>query len=240
MLINQILIGQEQQQTLYAEYMFNNTNNEEFSKVALYINPNVAYSEFISSYQTNKEVQEDEYGNMNVKIPVKDTIGKQFYANGDRIIFRDHIYNNKKFEPVIVNEKTPPFNWELKPDTLTVKGYFCNTAKLNFRGRTYNVWYTTEIPTQFGPWKFFGLPGLIIKIETTDRTISFDLTMLKFIDNYEFEIPKLGKEISFQDYATYQEKVADDFVNKLKSKLPRGVEVNIDNNELNGIEKNFR
>ena len=216
MLVKQALFSQGDR-TILAEYSFNNTNTNVYSEVVLYINSDAAYSEFKNIYNPKKEIQEDEYGNLNVKIPIKDTLGKQFYLKKDTIVFRDHIYKNKKFEPVIVNEKTPAFQWELKSDTLTLKGYFCNTAKLNFRGRSYNVWYTTEIPTQFGPWKFFGLPGLIIKIETTDRSISFDLANIKSLERYQLEAPKLGKHISFQDYIKYQEMVAEDFVNKLKS-----------------------
>ena len=33
-----------------------------------------------------------------------------------------------------------------------------------FRGRTYKAWYTMEIEIEEGPWKFHGLPGLIVEI----------------------------------------------------------------------------
>ncbi|WP_297063293.1 GLPGLI family protein, partial [uncultured Duncaniella sp.] len=33
------------------------------------------------------------------------------------------------------------------------------------RGRNWTAWYTEEIPITDGPWKFGGLPGLILKVE---------------------------------------------------------------------------
>jgi len=40
--------------------------------------------------------------------------------------------------------------------------YDCRRAIGKFRGREYEVWYTTDIPIPGGPFKLGGLPGLIL------------------------------------------------------------------------------
>jgi hypothetical protein len=37
-------------------------------------------------------------------------------------------------------------------------------ATTSFAGRNYEAWFTPEIPISDGPYKFYGLPGLIFKI----------------------------------------------------------------------------
>ncbi|MEG1650143.1 MAG: GLPGLI family protein, partial [Rikenellaceae bacterium] len=42
-------------------------------------------------------------------------------------------------------------------------------------GREYEAWFTTEIPISEGPWKFYGLPGLIAKLHDKQKHYSFEL-----------------------------------------------------------------
>lgn len=43
--------------------------------------------------------------------------------------------------------------------------YECLLAESDYHGRRWKAWFTPEIPMQYGPWKFHGLPGLILKAE---------------------------------------------------------------------------
>ena len=55
-------------------------------------------------------------------------------------------------------------NWEITEDTMTVLNYLCHKATTSFRGRDYVAWFTLDIPVNEGPWKLYGLPGLILKV----------------------------------------------------------------------------
>ena len=67
-------------------------------------------------------------------------------------------------------ESTPDIVWTLTDDTLTVGGYYCQTAMATHRGVAWTVCYTEEIPSSAGPWQLRGLPGLIVKAESEAHT----------------------------------------------------------------------
>jgi len=64
--------------------------------------------------------------------------------------------------------------WEIKKDTATILSYSCQKAVTEFRGRTWEAWFTSEIPINNGPWKFGGLPGLIMKISDSQHYFVFE------------------------------------------------------------------
>jgi len=81
-------------------------------------------------------------------------------------------------------------NWEITSDTETVLDYVCQKAKLHFRGRDYEAWFAPDIPINDGPWKFMGLPGLILKVNDTNGLIAFDCIGLQNLETTVFiEIP---------------------------------------------------
>lgn len=86
----------------------------------------------------------------------------------------DKIFNNT----YVYQEQIPEFNWSIKPDKKMVAGYSCQKATTSFAGRAYEAWFTTDVPISEGPYKFSGLPGLIVAIEDTQHFFSFQLTSL--------------------------------------------------------------
>ena len=70
-------------------------------------------------------------------------------------------------------ETITPQAWQITTDTATILGYPCQKANAIFRGRNYEAWFSLEIPINDGPWKFFGLPGLIMKVIDSENLFSF-------------------------------------------------------------------
>ena len=70
-------------------------------------------------------------------------------------------------------ETIRPQEWQIVAETATILGYHCQKATATFRGRNYEAWFSPEIPVNDGPWKFFGLPGLILKVSDTEEIFSF-------------------------------------------------------------------
>jgi GLPGLI family protein len=76
----------------------------------------------------------------------------------------------------LYEEKHPIQEWKIQRDTSTISGYKCQKATCTFRGRDYIAWFTNEIPINNGPYKFGGLPGLIVQIGDTKSHHIFQLT----------------------------------------------------------------
>lgn len=113
------------------------------------------------------------------KIP-KSNFSFEIYKkiNFDTIVTIDKILNDK----FIFSEKINN-NWSILSDTLTINGYHCKKAIQKFKGREYTAWFTTKIPISDGPYKFKGLPGLIIKMYDKRNHYSFQLSGFEYYDN---------------------------------------------------------
>ncbi|MDE5685756.1 MAG: GLPGLI family protein [Paramuribaculum sp.] len=63
-------------------------------------------------------------------------------------------------------EETPgQLQWTIGDVSKEILGYECIAAETDYHGRHWTVWFAPEIPIQNGPWKFDGLPGLILEAE---------------------------------------------------------------------------
>ncbi len=66
-------------------------------------------------------------------------------------------------------EPLPQLAWHYVQDSNTsIIGYECQEATTEFAGRTYKASFTTELPLPYGPYKFGGLPGLILRIQDNE------------------------------------------------------------------------
>ena len=135
--------------------------------------------------------------------------GTYRHNSHDFSLFRDAVlYKNYKTNKLQILDKidTSPFvyedelksqTWEIQHDTLTIQGYLCQKATCYYRGRNYEAWFTPEIPISEGPWKFFGLPGLIVKIYDTQRHYDFELAGFQKSDKIiNMTIPGKPQKIS--------------------------------------------
>ena len=82
-------------------------------------------------------------------------------------------YSAKNYYLHFIKEAKPVINWKLEDETKKIGSFECSKAVCNFRGREYTAWYTTRIPLPFGPWKFQGLPGLILEVYNKNQDIYF-------------------------------------------------------------------
>lgn len=80
--------------------------------------------------------------------------------------------------------------WQIKKDTTTISGLLAFKAECKYGGREWAAWFSPEIPISEGPYKFSGLPGLIIKLESSDGDYQFTLAGLTKQQNQRPDLPK--------------------------------------------------
>ena len=76
-------------------------------------------------------------------------------------------------------EACPPQEWTLYQETKTIWGYKCQKATCHWRGRDFVAWFAPDIHVKRGPWRFNGLPGLILKVYDTKRLYTFEVVSIK-------------------------------------------------------------
>ncbi len=76
-------------------------------------------------------------------------------------------------------ENKPVLKWAILSGRKVIANYPCQNATVEFRGRKYEAWFTTEIPISVGPYKFGGLPGLILEIQDSNQNYTFRCIGLK-------------------------------------------------------------
>ena len=69
-----------------------------------------------------------------------------------------------------------PMQWSLTGEAEQVGDYQCQKAVTSFGGREWTAWFCPDIPVDGGPYKFRGLPGLILKVEDSEKHFSWTMT----------------------------------------------------------------
>lgn len=97
--------------------------------------------------------------------------GKYTYAN--KLMIKAFTYK----------EELPKIKWQLVDSTATVCDYECQMAIGTVQGRTWKVYYTTDVPLSYGPWLLGGLPGLVLKAEDSEHLFSFEAIGVENVDD---------------------------------------------------------
>lgn len=76
--------------------------------------------------------------------------------------------------------KEPKLEWILLNKKSFINGINCSLAKtITDTGDTFYAWYSMDYPFSEGPFRFKGLPGLILKIFNQNNTIEIEALAIK-------------------------------------------------------------
>lgn len=79
----------------------------------------------------------------------------------------------------LVLENSKKIDWKILPEKNKIFNYNVQKATTTLYGRKWVAWFASDIPVQDGPSLFYGLPGLILKIEDTLGDHAFTLLSTK-------------------------------------------------------------
>ncbi len=132
-------------------------------------------------------------------------------------------WNGSITEKAIQKDGTPliaewqaDLEWVIKDEYKTINGYkvrkAVTPAYLKAPGETWDygdaiAWFTEEIPVSAGPDRYYGLPGLIVRLEHSRRkNVFFTLTSITFDKVPEISKPEGGIRVS-KDQIIRQNKI---------------------------------
>lgn len=161
------------------------------------------------------------------------------------IVFNDFKKNKTYFKTIVAYEKLyvqePQYtmHWKKINGTKKFGKRVCKKAQTSFRGRTYTAWYSPEIITNIGPWKFKNTPGLIFEIYDTDKVLHIKLNrfnLYKKSNINSWNLEKKQRIISLKEYIKKKSKEQDVVLERLNSRLPKGAKPFVKNKGQKQIE----
>ena len=120
---------------------------------------------------------------MIMKVPVRGMTTYVFKNHPDgKVTVLDNIFTDEFQYEDDIN----PQEWDLQEDSVkTIHGHECQKATCNFRGREWTAWFALDVPISDGPWKFSGLPGLIMEVYDKGVQHYFCINGLQQMDSAE-------------------------------------------------------
>ncbi|MCM1142937.1 MAG: GLPGLI family protein [Muribaculum sp.] len=131
-------------------------------------------------------------------------------------------------------------HWNICDSVTSIAGYSSMLAIGNFHGRTWKVWFTTDLPWQDGPWMLSGLPGLIIKAYDTSNLYSFNLIELEEIRNLPDYWNNDTKKTNRKDFLRKKYKTLVNSVNSFNAEFGTSITNANDTRYLEGLEPDFK
>ncbi|KIA88248.1 GLPGLI family protein [Kaistella jeonii] len=175
-LIYQVALSQTHR-FFYEVKFLNDTINKEYLEdiVVLDVNPENIKS-YSNNYLITDSMRQKARSELSFVQPIfKNKISKSI--NSDAFKNFESIYNN--YYSIETEDK---MIWTISSEKKEIGSLKVQKAETDFGGRHWIAWFSTDLPFPYGPYKFSGLPGLILKIADSQNQYEFN-----FIKNRNFK-----------------------------------------------------
>jgi GLPGLI family protein len=134
----------------------------------------------------------------------------------------------------LVDDKLESTEWQIRDDKKFIGNYECQKAVFIQTFKTMELsddngessvkestdsaevvaWFTSEIPINHGPQQLWGLPGLILELESQSSHIVCTKIVLNPDEAVKIEIPNNGKKVSTEELKMIRDKKMKEMQNK--------------------------
>lgn len=115
----------------------------------------------------------------------------------------------------LIKDTLAPLVWSIiESETKQINGYLCRKAKAITNEINIIAWYAELIPVSSGPDFYFGLPGLILEIETD--ILKYICTYIEF-KNVNIQEPSKGKIVSKNEFEKIRKDKEYEIINYYKN-----------------------
>ncbi|CAL2083624.1 hypothetical protein TD3509T_580040 [Tenacibaculum dicentrarchi] len=225
------LLGFSQQNKITIEYDFyDNYRYQETIGVLNCDNETAIFKTFLDRLNTGGKSASNSSGEITIggdRIDIYRVTNKKNNTLISYDIRKDDIYE--------ITEEVPKMDWKIAhTETKKIANYNCSKATVSFRGRNYTAWYTIQLPFSFGPWKFNGLPGLILEISDITNTFKWRASKIKYPTNTILKVPyekgyysfgkvKQGDYLLIFSSLAYKKLIVDVLVDKTQERIAKNV-----------------
>lgn len=196
------------------------------TSIKTYLEGNGSFSLYEEDFENSRTNSNSE--NEVISINKNPILFKDIKTN--KTYFKDHI----RFKFFNIIDEGYSLNWVLENETKKILNYNCQKASCYFRGRKFDVYFSSEIPFNDGPWKLNGLPGLILEVYSDDDEATFHFIVEKVEINKEFDSLKNpyseDKTISYSDFIKIYKEKYEESLHKIVN----------ENGETRPMAKGFR
>lgn len=130
---------------------------------------------------------------------------KSYDQNLSYIVEKDYrektmnFYDKFKTVSLRIAETEMP-KWNIEKDFTKINGINCQKATSKYKGRIWEAWFSKDYVVNDGPYKFMGLPGLVVKLRDVEDQHVFNLIQIKKINSVFPFLPKSPKKVTFAEY----------------------------------------
>lgn len=237
-LISNYVYGQVnyKQKVLY-ELKFKESNSDiDYKSEIMMLRISDTASKFQSYYRYKKDSLEYDLKSKKVNVySILDSLKRMPRASFVNIIMKS--YNQGiiiNAEPAVgvqfyTSESADNFKWEIKDSVKFIGKYLCKKATTKYAGRNYIAWYSEDIGISDGPYKFTGLPGLILELYDTNKIFIYSvISIFSSLPSEKFTWKTVGLEISlkkFQELISEKKETPAAFMEKLGSSFDGGSKI---------------
>ncbi|MET3537511.1 GLPGLI family protein [Chryseobacterium limigenitum] len=141
-----------------------------------------------------------------------------YYDEGKNIKLLDKIVNKLYGYPV---EK---INWKIESEKKKIGEFNCQKATCLLNNRKFIAWFTSDVPINDGPFRFKGLPGLIVEVYDLNHYFTFNLIGVKK-QSLPITLPKNFIETTFTNFTKERKDFYADPAGKAKIYMGSNVQL---------------
>jgi GLPGLI family protein len=122
----------------------------------------------------------------------------------------------------VVEDSIAKQKWKILNDVREITGHICmnaswtDTIKMN----TVIAWFALDIPLDFGPDRFCGLPGLILELDINNGAMVISAEKIEFKSSESVDLPKHKKRVRIIKESEYQELIKRQVDEAVKNDRP--------------------
>lgn len=130
---------------------------------------------------------------------------KNYNQNLSYVIEKDYtkktinFYDKFKTVNLLIPDNEIP-KWKIEKEFSEINNMNCQKATANFKGRNWEAWFSKDYPVNDGPYRFSGLPGLLVSLKDSENDHVFNLIQIKKVSGIYPFVPKSVKQMTFPEY----------------------------------------